>query len=181
MPGFNGRTQIVLGNTLSPAGDMGSVRVSLSHAGCGQDPNGHDISLATTISSSFWPCVISSGSGTPQIMSIHSSSLSDMDELYLWAVNNGSSSAEITIWFDDDRTFQPGFTKNQNVIVTTLYASSSAVMIWPGIPIASFDEQTPTVLYASGSVLSRISLHGYVIRRKRLNPNDRLAGFDPSE
>ena len=41
-----------------------------------------------------------------------------MDELYLWAVNNGSSSAEITIWFDDDRTFQPGFTKNQNVIVT---------------------------------------------------------------
>jgi len=181
MPGFNGRTQKVLGNTLSPAGNVGSIRVSLSHAGCGQDPSGHDFALTVTNSSSFWPCVVSSGSGTPQIMSIHSGSLSDMDELYLWAVNNGSSSAEISIWFDDDRTFAAGFTKNRNTIITTLYPSSSAVMIWPGIPVTSFDEQTPTVLYASGSVHSRISLHGYVIRRKRINPNDRLAGFDASE
>ncbi len=181
MPGFNGRTQQVVGQTLSPAGNVGSVRVSLSHAGCGQDPLGHDFAQTDTASSSFWPCVVSSGSGTPQIMSIHSSSLTDMDELYLWAVNNGSSSAEITIWFDDDRTFNTGFDTDRNYVITSLQPSSSAVLIWPGIPITSFDEQTPSVLYASGSVHSRISLHGYVIRRKRLNTNDRLAGFDPSE
>ena len=177
MPGFRGKSQIVLGNILSPAGNLGSVRASLSHAGCGQDP----ANLGITNSSSFWPCVISSGSVSPQVMCIHSSSLADMDELYLWAVNNGSSSAEISIWFDDDRTFNAGYTKHRNVVVTTLYPSSSAVMIWPGIPISSFDESTPTVLYASGSTHSRINLHGYVIRRKRLNPNDRLAGFDPSD
>jgi hypothetical protein len=181
MPGFSSKSQLIIGKILSPGGNLGSVRASLSHAGCGQDPLGHNFQQSTTASSSFWPCVISSGSVGPAPMSIHSSSLVDMDELYLWAINNGSSSAEISIWFDDDRTFDGLYLFDRNVVVTTLFPSSSAVMIWPGIPISSFDESTPTVLYASGSTHSRISLHGYIIRRKRINPNDRLAGFDPSD
>ena len=53
--------------------------------------------------SSFLPIFISSGSVKSENLSVHSGSLPAMDELYLWAVNNGSSSAFVTLSFDDER------------------------------------------------------------------------------
>jgi hypothetical protein len=129
--------------------------------------------------SSFLPIFISSGSVKSQSLAVHSGSLAAMDELYLWAVNNGSSSAFVTLSFDDERT------ANQNhineLVITKLQPSGGAVLIWPGIPIISLNETTPTVVHASGSVHSIITVHGYVLRRTRRSRTDINAGYDGAE
>ena len=53
--------------------------------------------------------------------------------------------------------------------------------MWPGIPIISLNETVPTVVYASGSGNSKISVHGYIMRRNRVNPQNANQGYDGSE
>jgi hypothetical protein len=130
--------------------------------------------------SSFLPVFISSGSVKSQSLAVHSGSLTAMDELYLWAVNNGSSSAFVTLSFDDERN--EGYRSYTNeLVITKLQPSGGAVLIWPGIPILSLNERTPTVVYASGSVHSTISVHGYVLKRSRRSRTDINAGYDGAE
>ena len=97
MPGFGNNTQNAIGGAINPTA-QGTTRFSLSQA-----------------TSSFLPVVVTSGTTATQAISIHSSSLSAMDELYLWAVNNGASDAFLSISFTDDRdgagefgAFKPG-------------------------------------------------------------------------
>ena len=47
--------------------------------------------------------------------------------------------------------------------------------------ILSLNERTPTVVYASGSVHSAISIHGYVLRRAKRSRTDINAGYDGAE
>jgi len=162
MPGFGRNTRnIQNGGALTPA-FVGTKRFPLSEA-----------------SSSFLPIVVTSGTAGTEAACLHSGSLTAMDELYLWAVNNGQVSSEITISFDDDRTGATAFTAQP--VITTLQPSGGAVLIWPGIPIISVNETTPTVVYASGSASSRISIHGYVMRRNRIIPTDANQGYDGQE
>jgi hypothetical protein len=162
MPGFGRNTRnIQNGGALTPA-FLGTKRFPLSEA-----------------SSSFLPIVVTSGTAGTEAACLHSGSLTAMDELYLWAVNNGQVSSEITISFDDDRTGATAFTAQP--VITTLQPSGGAVLIWPGIPIISVNETTPTVVYASGSASSRISIHGYVMRRNRIIPTDANQGYDGQE
>tara|TARA_B100000287_G_scaffold420724_1_gene460472 strand:- start:71 stop:559 length:489 start_codon:yes stop_codon:yes gene_type:complete len=162
MPGFGRNTRnIQNGGALTPA-FLGTKRFPLSEA-----------------SSSFLPIVVTSGTAATEAACLHSGSLTAMDELYLWAVNNGQASSEITISFDDDRTGFIAFTAQP--VITTLQPSGGAVLIWPGIPIISVNETTPTVVYASGSASSRISIHGYVMRRNRIIPTDANQGYDGQE
>ena len=162
MPGFGRNTRnIQNGGALTPA-FIGTKRFPLSEA-----------------SSSFLPIVVTSGTAGTEAACLHSGSLTAMDELYLWAVNNGQVSSEITISFDDDRTGATAFTAQP--VITTLQPSGGAVLIWPGIPIISVNETTPTVVYASGSASSRISIHGYVMRRNRIIPTDANQGYDGQE
>ena len=162
MPGFGRNTRnIQNGGALAPA-SFGTKRFPLSEA-----------------SSSFLPIVVTSGTAGTEAACLHSGSLTAMDELYLWAVNNGQVSSEITISFDDDRTGATAFTAQP--VITTLQPSGGAVLIWPGIPIISVNETTPTVVYASGSASSRISIHGYVMRRNRIIPTDANQGYDGQE
>ena len=162
MPGFGRNTRnIQNGGALTPA-FVGTKRFPLSEA-----------------SSSFLPIVVTSGTAGTEAACLHSGSLTAMDELYLWAVNNGQVSSEITISFDDDRTGATAFTAQP--VITTLQPSGGAVLIWPGIPIISVNETTPTVVYASGSASSRISIHGYIMRRNRINPADANQGYDGQE
>ena len=162
MPGFGNNTQNVAGAAIQPGG-QGTVRFSLSQA-----------------TSSFTPIVISSGTVATQAISIHSGSLSAMDELYLWAVNNGASDAFLSLSFDDDSLNNPDLTKPGSV-VTKLSPSGGLTLIWPGIPILSLDGVTPTVVYGSGTASSKISVHGYIMRRNRVNAADRNQGYDGSE
>ena len=162
MPGFGRNTRnIQNGGALAPA-SFGTKRFPLSEA-----------------SSSFLPIVVTSGTAATEAACLHSGSLTAMDELYLWAVNNGQVSSEITISFDDDRTGATAFTAQP--VITTLQPSGGAVLIWPGIPIISVNETTPTVVYASGSASSRISIHGYVMRRNRIISTDANQGYDGQE
>ena len=162
MPGFGRNTRnIQNGGALAPA-SFGTKRFPLSEA-----------------SSSFLPIVVTSGTAGTQAACLHSGSLTAMDELYLWAVNNGQVASEITISFDDDRTGTSGYTGES--VITTLQPSGGAVLVWPGIPIISVNETTPTVVYASGSSSSRISIHGYVMRRNRIISTDANQGYDGQE
>ena len=167
MPGFGRNTvNVQNGGALAPA-SFGTKRFPLSES-----------------TGSFLPIVVTSGTAGTEAACLHSGSLTAMDELYLWAVNNGQVSSEITISFDDDRiglTQADGRTFAAEPVITTLQPSGGAVLIWPGIPIISVNETTPTVVYASGSASSRISIHGYVMRRNRIISTDANQGYDGQE
>ena len=168
MPGFGNNSQGGQGGGGAfGAGALGTKRFPLSSA-----------------TASFQPIVVSSHAitGVSAATSLHSGSLTSMDELYLWAVNNGASDCFLTISFDDERgggllagshTTEP--------VITKLEASGGATLVWPGIPIISLNGTTPTVVYASGSANSKLNIHGYIMRRNRINPRDPLQGYDGSE
>ena len=161
MPGFGNNTQNVGGAAIQPSA-QGTVRFPLSQA-----------------TSSFVPIVISSGTAATQAISIHSGSLSAMDELYLWAVNNGASDAFLSLSFDDDRVNTER--EKADPVVTKLSPSGGLTLIWPGIPILSLDGLSPTVVYGSGTASSKISVHGYIMRRNRISVTDPSQGYDGSE
>ena len=164
MPGFGNNTQNAAGGAIG-ATAQGTVRFSLSQA-----------------TSSFLPIVITSGTTATQAISIHSGSLTAMDELYLWAVNNGASDAFLSLSFDDDRIGNNEFAAfKPDPVVTKLSPSGGATLIWPGIPILSLNETSPTVVHGSGTAGSKISVHGYVMRRNRVNVSDANQGYDGSE
>jgi|TARA_R110000796_G_scaffold65289_3_gene150941 hypothetical protein len=166
MPGFGNNSQRSQNGGAFAAGAFGTKRFPLSSA-----------------SSSFMPIVLTdAGESVSKSTSLHSGSLTSMDELYLWAVNNGASDCFLTISFDDDRT--EGNQASQHTVepvITKLEASGGATLIWPGIPIISLNETVPTVVYASGSASSKISVHGYIMRRNRVNPQNANQGYDGSE
>jgi hypothetical protein len=164
MPGFGNNTQNAIGGAINPTA-QGTTRFSLSQA-----------------TSSFLPVVVTSGTTATQAISIHSSSLSAMDELYLWAVNNGASDAFLSISFTDDRDGAGEFAAfKPDPVITKLSPSGGATLIWPGIPILSLNETSPTVVYGSGTAGSNISVHGYVMRRNRVNATDANQGYDGTE
>ena len=161
MPGFGNNSQRGQGGGAFGAGALGTKRFPLSSA-----------------TASFQPIVVSSGAAT----SLHSGSLTSMDELYLWAVNNGGSDCFLTVSFDDERTGgNLGGSHTTEPVITKLEASGGATLVWPGIPIISLNGINPTVVYASGSASSKINIHGYIMRRNRINPRDPLQGYDGSE
>ena len=124
MPGFGNNSQRSQNGGAFGAGARGTKRFSLSSA-----------------SGSFQPIVLGdAGAAVSLSTSLHSGSLTAMDELYLWAA-----------------------------------------LIWPGIPIISLNETVPTVVYASGSAQSKISVHGYIMRRNRVAASDPNQGYDGLE
>ena len=162
MPGFGRNTvNVQNGGALAPA-SFGTKRFPLSES-----------------TGSFLPIVVTSGTAATEAACLHTGSVTAMDELYLWAVNNGQVASEITISFDDDRTGTAGYTGES--VITTLQPSGGAVLVWPGIPIISVNETTPTIVYASGSASSRISIHGYVMRRNKIVATDANQGYDGQE
>ena len=164
MPGFGNNTQNAAGGAIAPNA-RGTVRFSLSQA-----------------TSSFLPIVITSGTAATQAIAIHSGSLTAMDELYLWAVNNGGSNAFLSLSFDDDRIGNDEFISfKPDPVITKLIPSGGATLIWPGIPVVSLNESSPTVVYGSGTAGSKISVHGYVMRRNRVDVSDASQGYDGSE
>ena len=166
MPGFGNNSQISQNGGAFGAGAFGTKRFALSSA-----------------TGSFLPIVLKdAGESVSLATSLHSGSLTSMDELYLWAVNNGGSDCFLKLSFDDDRTEgNQAPLHTVEPVITKLEASGGATLVWPGIPIISLNETVPTVVYASGSANSKISVHGYIMRRNRVNPRDANQGYDGSE
>ena len=166
MPGFGNNSQRSQNGGAFGAGARGTKRFSLSSA-----------------SGSFQPIVLGdAGAAVSLSTSLHSGSLTAMDELYLWAVNNGAADCFLTISFDDDRTAgNIGIPHTTEPVITKLETSGGATLIWPGIPIISLNETVPTVVYASGSAQSKISVHGYIMRRNRVAASDPNQGYDGLE
>jgi len=166
MPGFGNNSQGNLNGGAFGANALGTKRFPLSSA-----------------TASFQPIVVKdAGESVSKATSIHSGSLTSMDELYLWAVNNGGADCFLTISFDDDRTEgNLAGSHTTEPVITKLEASGGATLIWPGIPIISLNETVPTVVYASGSASSKISIHGFVMRRNRIVASDANQGYDGSE
>ena len=165
MPGFGNNSQNVNGYNLSP-GSSGTKRFPL-----------------TEQTGAFMPISVTNGSAVSANKSLHSGSISTMDEIYLWAVNNGGSNSYITISFDDGRVedLSAGVEWRSEKVITMLEPSGGAVLVWPGIPIISIGEDNSTIMYASGSAYSKISVHGYVMRRNKISATDSNQGYDGSE
>ena len=167
MPGFGNNTQRVQGEAVTPS-STGSVRIGL-------EPSILIGAPGTPPRQNTGTPILASGSAT-----IHKASLTALDEVYLWASNNGISDSELTLSLrtrtsDDDLEFQ-------RRIVTTLKSKVGLQLVYPGIPHTNNDT---LIAEASGNPAftpaTNIVVCGFVMRRFRETTTDPSQGFDGQE
>ena len=185
MPGFGNNTQIINGGAVS-AGASGSVRFPLTPFAT-RDPFTGESHTADTINfkNNGTPLPVSGGATGNEAACIHVTSLTALDEVYLWASNKGETDAQLTLSFVSGGYQINGQTApsdqlmealtGQQRIVTTIRAKSGLQLVYPGIPHTNND-----AIFAMSSNRN-MNICGFVMRRFRQSPTDPNQGFDGQE
>jgi hypothetical protein len=112
------------------------------------------IPLSTTLTGST---IIVGQSAVPGTLIHQTQTLSaNTDEIYLYATNTGSADSNLTIFWGASGT-------DNSLGLTTIQAYTGPTLISPGL-ILRGDNTNPSYIYATSSVLSGVSIVGYVNR-----------------
>jgi hypothetical protein len=184
VPGFRNNSQQAEGAALE-ANATGSVRLPLlPYSTRMPSPYGGHTVDTVDFKNNGVPLRVS-GSNELDAACIHVSSLSALDEIYLWASNKGTTSADLTLSFVTGSWQKNGLEPDSGVIdqamvnpqriVTSVRPQAGLQLVYPGIPHTNND-----AIWAMSSN-GDINISGFIMRRYRESAIDKNQGYDGQE